>query len=152
MCSSQCKDNPPPNVVFCQLHLTVLWVQRGNPQAKLQYQMRMAQLWKKHDCNPLKSMGSIFVQVPLFIGFFGALRSFAAAKVRHGLGPVTILDPRTSEKGWQYAACSSAAVESLMLLMQMLAGCCMQSHCCKSWCRCTCRCIHDLSQSQDMSG
>ena len=61
--------------------------QRNNPQAKLQYQMRMAQLWKKHDCNPLKSMGSIFVQVPLFIGFFGALRSFAAAKVRIRVQP-----------------------------------------------------------------
>lgn len=75
-------------MVICELRLTVLCVQRGNPQAKLQYQMRMAQLWKKHDCNPLKSMGSIFVQVPLFIGFFGALRSFAAAKVQRCLTPV----------------------------------------------------------------
>ena len=40
----------------------------------------MAQVWQKHNCNPLKSLGSIFVQIPLFVGFFGSLRSLAAAK------------------------------------------------------------------------
>ena len=41
----------------------------------------MARVWQKHNVNPLKSMGSLFVQAPLFIGFFSALRAFAAHKV-----------------------------------------------------------------------
>lgn len=41
----------------------------------------MAKVWEKHDCNPFKSVLPLIAQAPLFIGFFGALRSMAAAKV-----------------------------------------------------------------------
>ena len=38
-------------------------------------------VWKKYECNPMKSMASLVVQAPLFIGFFSALRAFAAHKL-----------------------------------------------------------------------
>ena len=71
-------------------------LQRGNPQAQKQYQIRMAQVWKKHDCNPLKSLAGIGVQIPLFIGFFGALRSLSGAKVRTLLGWAVLSQPETA--------------------------------------------------------
>ena len=39
-------------------------------------------VWKKDNCNPVKSLVGMFVQAPLFIGFFSALRGFATHKVR----------------------------------------------------------------------
>ena len=54
---------------------------RGNQNATADYQQHVMAVWKKYNCNPLKSMASIFVQAPLFIGFFSALRGLAAAKV-----------------------------------------------------------------------
>ena len=54
---------------------------KGNPNAVKEYQVRVAKVWEKHGANPLKSMATIFVQAPLFIGFFAALRGLAAAKV-----------------------------------------------------------------------
>ena len=54
---------------------------RGNQNATADYQQQVMAVWKKYNCNPLKSMASIFVQMPLFIGFFSALRGLAAAKV-----------------------------------------------------------------------
>ena len=44
---------------------------------------RMADVWRKYDCHPLKSLLPPIAQAPVFIGFFGALRSMAEAKVRH---------------------------------------------------------------------
>lgn len=49
-------------------------------QYKFEMSERMAGVWKKYNCNPLKSMLPILAQAPIFIGFFGALRSMAAAK------------------------------------------------------------------------
>lgn len=54
---------------------------RGNPNATADYQQQVMRVWKKYNANPLKSMATIFVQAPLFIGFFSALRGLAAAKV-----------------------------------------------------------------------
>ncbi|KAK9810108.1 hypothetical protein WJX72_005000 [[Myrmecia] bisecta] len=54
----------------------------GNvPRAREEYQQRMAGIWSKYNCNPLKSLASIAVQAPVFIGFFSALRAMAAHKV-----------------------------------------------------------------------
>lgn len=46
-----------------------------------EYQTRLAGVWAKYDCHPIKSLGPLFLQAPLFIGFFSALRSLAAAGV-----------------------------------------------------------------------
>ena len=54
---------------------------RGNQNATADYQQQVMAVWKKYNCNPLKSMATVFVQAPLFIGFFSALRGLAAAKV-----------------------------------------------------------------------
>lgn len=54
------------------------------PCMQLQHQQRILAVWKKYDCNPLKSLMGIFVQAPIFIGFFSALRGFAAHKVGRG--------------------------------------------------------------------
>ena len=54
---------------------------RGNPNAVSEYQSRVTQVWAKYKANPLKSMVTLFIQAPLFIGFFSALRGMAAAKV-----------------------------------------------------------------------
>lgn len=54
---------------------------RGNPNATADYQQQVMKVWQKYNANPLKSMASIFVQAPLLIGFFSALRGLAAAKV-----------------------------------------------------------------------
>ncbi|PRW56043.1 mitochondrial inner membrane OXA1 [Chlorella sorokiniana] len=54
---------------------------RGNMDAAMQHQQRVLQVWKKYNCNPFKSLLGIFVQAPIFIGFFSALRGFAAHKL-----------------------------------------------------------------------
>jgi len=46
-----------------------------------EYQQRLAAVWAKHDCHPVKSMAPLLMQAPLFIGFFSALRSLADAGV-----------------------------------------------------------------------
>ena len=46
-----------------------------------EYQQRLAAVWSKHDCHPVKSMAPLLLQAPLFIGFFSALRSLAEAGV-----------------------------------------------------------------------
>lgn len=65
-----------------------------------EYQQRLAAVWAKHDCHPLKSMAPLLLQAPLFIGFFSALRSLAGAGVpslsRGGaawFGDLTVADP-----------------------------------------------------------
>ena len=50
--------------------------------AQKEYQERIAGLWKKYNCNPMKSLVSLGIQAPIFICFFGALRHMAAAQVR----------------------------------------------------------------------
>jgi membrane protein insertase Oxa1/YidC/SpoIIIJ len=55
--------------------------QRGNPNAQAEFAQRMSIIWQKYDCHPLKAMLSPLVQLPIFIGFFSALRSLSAAKV-----------------------------------------------------------------------
>lgn len=54
---------------------------KGNPNATNEYQQRVMAVWQKYDANPMKSMATLLVQAPLFIGFFSALRGLAAAKV-----------------------------------------------------------------------
>ena len=56
-------------------------VQRGNPDAMKDYQQQVLKIWKKHNANPIYSMGSLFIQAPLFIGFYATLSSLARAKV-----------------------------------------------------------------------
>ena len=65
-----------------------------------EYQQRLAAVWSKHDCHPVKSMAPLLLQAPLFIGFFSALRSLAEAGVpslaRGGaawFNDLTIADP-----------------------------------------------------------
>lgn len=41
------------------------------------YQKRMKELFAKHNCNPARSLVGIFVQAPMFISFFIALRHMA---------------------------------------------------------------------------
>ena len=54
---------------------------RGNTNAISEYQTRVAAVWSKYNANPLKSIATLLVQAPMFIGFFSALRGMAAAKV-----------------------------------------------------------------------
>ncbi|PSC71648.1 mitochondrial inner membrane OXA1 [Micractinium conductrix] len=54
---------------------------RGNQQAAQEHMQRVTAVWKKYNCHPLKSLGGMFVQMPVFIGFFTALRGFAAHKI-----------------------------------------------------------------------
>jgi hypothetical protein len=58
-----------------------LGLQRGNPNARLEFATRAEAIWSKYDCHPVKSLISPLVQAPIFIGFFSALRSFSAAQV-----------------------------------------------------------------------
>ena len=55
----------------------------GGDMGKLasEYQHRLASVWAKYDCHPIKSLGPLLLQAPLFIGFFSALRSMAEAQV-----------------------------------------------------------------------
>lgn len=54
---------------------------RGNPNAAQEHTARVMAVWKKYKCNPMKSLGGMFVQAPIFIGFFTGLRALAEAKV-----------------------------------------------------------------------
>ena len=54
---------------------------RGNPTAVGDYQSQVAAVWSKYNANPLKSVATLIIQAPMFIGFFSALRGMAAAKV-----------------------------------------------------------------------
>lgn len=65
----------------CMINPLCMIAQRGNENASKEYQERLAGVWSKHGVNPLKSMGGILVQAPLFICFFSGLRHMAAAKV-----------------------------------------------------------------------
>ena len=48
--------------------------------------MKLAGIWKRNNCHPLKSVLPIIIQAPVFIGFFSSLQSLAHAKVtvQHG--------------------------------------------------------------------
>ncbi|KAK9860345.1 hypothetical protein WJX84_004274 [Apatococcus fuscideae] len=52
-----------------------------NPGASTAAQERMAQVWIKYDCNPMKSLVGTVGQGAVFMTFFFALKSLAAAKV-----------------------------------------------------------------------
>ncbi|KAL4420074.1 hypothetical protein ABPG77_004339 [Micractinium sp. CCAP 211/92] len=54
---------------------------RGNPNAAQEHTARVMAVWKKYKCNPMKSLAGMFVQAPIFIGFFTGLRAMAAAKI-----------------------------------------------------------------------
>lgn len=49
----------------------------SDPKTVEKYQGQIQEVWKKYDCHPIKSFGSILVQAPTFIGFFVALRHMA---------------------------------------------------------------------------
>ena len=67
-----------------------LLLQRGNQKAAGKaYTERLSEVWTEYKCNPMKSVASIVIQLPIFVGFFSSLRSFAEAKV--GPGPVEVL-------------------------------------------------------------
>ncbi|KAK9842148.1 hypothetical protein WJX84_012222 [Apatococcus fuscideae] len=52
-----------------------------NPAASSAAQERMAQVWAKYDCNPMKSLVGTLGQASVFMTFFFALKALAAAKV-----------------------------------------------------------------------
>ena len=56
-------------------------LQNKNPQAMEEYQRKLAGIWKRHQCHPIKSILPILCQAPVFIGFFSSLQSLARAKV-----------------------------------------------------------------------
>ena len=56
-------------------------LQKKNPNAMSEYQQKLAGIWKRNNCHPLKSVLPILVQAPVFIGFFTSLQSLALAKV-----------------------------------------------------------------------
>lgn len=45
------------------------------------YQRKLAGIWKRNNCHPVKSVLPILIQAPVFIGFFSSLQSLARAKV-----------------------------------------------------------------------
>lgn len=46
-----------------------------------EHQRRISAIWKKYDIHPGKMLLPMVFQMPIFLGMFGALRAFAAAKV-----------------------------------------------------------------------
>jgi membrane protein insertase Oxa1/YidC/SpoIIIJ len=54
---------------------------KGSASAVSEYQARIAAVWQKHGAHPVKSMVPMFLQAPLFMGFFLSLRALATAKV-----------------------------------------------------------------------
>ena len=56
-------------------------LQNKNPNAMSEYQRKLAGIWKRNNCHPVKSILPILVQAPVFIGFFTSLQSLAQAKV-----------------------------------------------------------------------
>lgn len=59
-----------------------MWLDwQTNPGASTAAQERMAQVWIKYDCNPMKSLVGTVGQGAVFMTFFFALKSLAAAKV-----------------------------------------------------------------------
>ena len=59
----------------------LICVQNKNPKAMEEYQRKLAGIWKRNNCHPVKSILPILVQAPVFIGFFTSLQSLARAKV-----------------------------------------------------------------------
>ncbi len=55
--------------------------QEIQPWLQQEHKARVMAVWKKYKCNPMKSLAGMFVQAPIFIGFFTGLRAMAAAKV-----------------------------------------------------------------------
>ena len=49
-----------------------------------EYQRKLAGVWKRNDCHPVKSLAPILAQAPVFIGFFTSLKSLALAKASCG--------------------------------------------------------------------
>jgi len=48
-----------------------------NPMAKAQVSIELQDLFKKHDCHPVKGIISPLIQLPMFISFFLALRGMS---------------------------------------------------------------------------
>ena len=68
-----------------------------NPKASQAAQERMAQVWAKYECNPLKSLVGTLGQATVFMTFFFALKAMSAAKVITSLpAPETAHVPRMS--------------------------------------------------------
>lgn len=53
----------------------------GDPDALRRHQERIAEIWKKYDCHPVKMLAPMLVQMPVFLGMFGALRALSTAKL-----------------------------------------------------------------------
>lgn len=63
------------------LHVRALPTHPPTPWLQQEHTARVMAVWKKYKCNPMKSLGGMFVQAPIFIGFFTGLRALAEAKV-----------------------------------------------------------------------
>ena len=68
-----------------------------------EYWQRINEIWKKHDCNPAKSLVSLGLQAPTFLCFFAGLRHLAAAKVRPCPRDITV-QVRLAQSMWQVGA------------------------------------------------
>ena len=51
-------------------------------KAREWYTTEIANIWSKHNCNPVKSMMPLFANGFVFVSFFMALRGLAEVKAR----------------------------------------------------------------------
>jgi YidC/Oxa1 family membrane protein insertase len=52
--------------------------ENAHDQKEMQrYQAEILKVWAKHDCNPVKMFAPLFVQAPVFISFFFAIRNMS---------------------------------------------------------------------------
>lgn len=49
-------------------------IDMNDPKIQKQYRAQMQALFKKYDCNPMKSLALPFVQMPIFMGMFFGLK------------------------------------------------------------------------------
>jgi membrane protein insertase Oxa1/YidC/SpoIIIJ len=71
-----------------------------------EYQRKLAGIWKRNNCHPVKSVLPILVQAPVFIGFFTSLQSLARAKV---VTHAFISDCNTMSQAWYAVHCVVSA-------------------------------------------
>ena len=110
----------------------------GNEAAALEYRTRMALIWKKHDVNPLKSVGGLVVQAPLFLCMFAGLRHMAAAKVRPDPA-LPLWVPSMRFKAHASLCLSSAKSCQAFHATQLMDREHVTAH---GWCIHRCACIH----------
>ena len=57
----------------------------GDPDDASRYRTELAQVWRRHNCHPIKGLAPALAQMPLFISFFYAVRGMSEVdSFRHG--------------------------------------------------------------------